>query len=672
MTLPSFHVRVDKDPANVLPPYSDKAILPANILKQIISIFPNDELPHPLIFRVHQDDNYTDTGVYISVKEFSSPEDDLIILPNHIRQKLQLDIVRLELVKALPKPNSINLQPKQKNYNIINWKYFLEYTLTKFYTTLTTGQTLVIEDDNLRYELDIVEIDGSKETKTVCIIDADILLDIPTNEITSTVQSVEIVSPQEFSIDISSFKKSFTPTVYKVDLTKFTSLDIKLIADNINECDLIVGFDKFLNIENFKYSTMNDWQQKQIDNGIKSILVHSNDEIVNKINDFNDNDEYDKWLYIVAFSWEEDMKGKLVISTPIAHPNDEDIEIDVPSQGDIKCSNCLKYIAPAKYQLHEVFCLRNNVKCSQCDSVFLHEIPSSHWHCPQCDFTTNLATARFKHDKLFHQSNYLCICGTNFDNHFDLASHKSSTCPRKLHTCRFCHMILPQGQSTYIDKFENLTNHENDCGNKTTECYKCSKIFRLKDIKKHVALHNLDKQQFNLRLEGNFQKCHNENCINELTTTRNDLDLCELCYGPLYIQVHDPTHIKLQQRIERKYMLQLTKGCGNEWCNNEYCVTNSTELKEMTFKQKLTLLNQTLFTNINFPHLPINKTKQTSSINKFWFCINESILMKKMIYEIILSENEYSSEIILKAINNSQNEKDARLWLNENGMKVKS
>lgn len=699
MTLPTFRVRVEENVINPLPPYSDKAILPENILQEIIDIIPNNKLPHPLIFRIYDDDDDETDGkdggdsvgagynignndeIYISVKEFSSPQHDLIILPNCIRKKLKLNNVRLELVESLPKPVSLNLQPKH-NYNILNWKYFLEYTLTKFYTTLTTGDTLIIENENLRYELDIVEIDGSKSKKTVCIIDSDIVLDIPSNEITS-LKTEEIFLNQQLLIDIPSFKLFFNPTVYKIDLNKLDLpvFKLKLSLDNIIASDLIIGFDKFLNFENFTYSTMNELYQTQLDQGIKTITINR-DEVgyYNKVdqsddgNGGDDDDEIDdKWLYVIAFSWDDNMTGKLTVEpnntllSKMTHESDQTIS---EVENGLKCSNCLKFISPNQFQLHEAFCKRNNIKCSKCDTVFLHEIPSTHWHCPTCLFWTNLELGKFKHNKLFHESKYSCICGANFDNHFDLANHKSSICPNKLHICRFCHMIVPQGQSTYIDKFENLSNHENQCGNKTTGCYKCNKIFRLKDIKKHLMLHDLETRQFNQNLQINFQKCHNENCINELSSNANDLSLCELCYGPLYIQDYDPSNLKLQQRIERKYMLQLTKGCGNDWCNNEYCLTNSSTLKMRTFKEKLQILNQSLFLNIKFPSLPINKSKQVSSINKFWFCVNESVLKRKVIYELIACEKEYPSEIILKAVNNFTDELGARTWLNNNGVKV--
>jgi hypothetical protein len=662
-------VRCIEGESEVLPPYSDKAILPSEILSQIIDVIPESDLPHPLIFKITSICDAKLEAAYIGVREFSSPESDLVILPRNIFRKLSFkEDITLELVDNVSKAKSLKLLPKH-NYNILNWKFFLENSLSRFYTTLSTGDLLVIEDNSLRYELDIEEINGSAAPTTVSIIDTDVVLDIPASE-TANFEVVEINSPQTIDSNIDAFiLPKFSPTVYKVNLEKFDSVCIKLVVEdeNIFSTDIIAGLDKFLNMENFYYSTMDDFdKQKQIDNNDfanKFINIVNDDEIKNKLADNEDNDEYDKWLYVIAFSWDKPVDGKLIFDNKLEHMNP--IADQIETENTKQCLNCLKLVANDKFLLHQSFCLRNNVRCERCNTIFLHKIPESHWHCPHCDVYGNNKISQMKHMKMFHDLNYDCACGVKATNFFEVVRHKSTDCPLKLHQCRFCHMILPQGMATYIDKFENLTNHENQCGNKTTECYKCNKIFRLKDIRKHLRIHDLDKQQFNLDTELGFRKCSNENCINELKN--NDLELCDLCYGPLYIQDHDPNKMKLQQRLERKYMLQLTKGCGNEWCNNEYCAQN-VSIKQKTIKEKLQLLHDTLFININHPKLPINKTKTITSVNKFWFCVNESMLHKLVLFAVMNSEDEYAPEMIYKAISQLNSEEQCRAWLSENAI----
>lgn len=51
----------------------------------------------------------------------------------------------------------------------------------------------------------------------------------------------------------------------------------------------------------------------------------------------------------------------------------------------------------------------------------------------------------------------------------------------------------------------------------------------------------------------------------------NDIGLCSVCYGPLYVNLHDPEGKALRRRVERRYLSQLLTGCGKAWCRNEYC-----------------------------------------------------------------------------------------------------
>ncbi|RLV92933.1 hypothetical protein JA1_002876 [Spathaspora sp. JA1] len=182
-------------------------------------------------------------------------------------------------------------------------------------------------------------------------------------------------------------------------------------------------------------------------------------------------------------------------------------------------------------------------------------------------------------------------------------------------------------------------------------------------------MHELDKVQFNQLNKITFNKCCNENCINLLSggVSTNELGLCDICYGPLYIAQHDPTNLKLQIRIERKYMIQLSKGCGNSWCNNEYCRNGNRSLQQKPFKELMELLNQELFRNIHYPKLPINKSREIElgSSNKVWFCVNESISNKRVLLDLLRSEGLYENEIIYKAINERNDEQSIRSWLQE-------
>ncbi|KAK6454311.1 ubiquitin fusion degradation protein [Scheffersomyces xylosifermentans] len=714
MQVAEFRLKVSREVVS-LPSYSDKAILPSSVLSQIVDVIPESDLPHPLIFKITNNESLEST--YIGVKEFSSPEENTVILPNCIFTKLnEPETVSIRLVRTMAKAMALKVKPLQLYSNITNWKFFLENKLTKFYTTLTNKEHLVIEDDNLRYELFIDEInDEAHKTITACIVDTDVILDVvPLNDKLASEQLLEFNSNPHNNIveiedsllleNVSSFlNPKFVPRIYKIDLTKYDK-EIQINLQNLDftsnnydtvfNVDLIAGLDKLTTLENFKYTTMGqDFKiQNNLDHGIstdgaKSFTVDlRDDEIVNKLNRAKEvaiegGEEPEKYLYLIPFTWDSDAKLKISITTDITSVHDIEDEIEMIPEGYTRCSNCLKSISSNKLVLHESFCLRNNVRCTQCNSVFLKSIPQSHWHCDQGDnFYTDSNLLKFKHIRLYHTNQaYKCNqCGspTVYDSFLDLVTkHKATDCPQKLHQCRFCHLIVPQGEYTYQDRFENLTNHENSCGNKTVECYKCNKIFRTKDFQKHLKMHDLDKIQFNQWNKTTFRKCSNENCINLLKNDLNDLGLCDLCYGPLYIAQNDPTNIKLQSRIERKYMMQLTKGCGNSWCNNQYCLSSnnvSSEIKGKPFKELIAFLNGYLFKQIARPSLPINKSYSNGGQgNSVWFCVNESISTRKILLDLIRAEGEYDEEIIYKAVNERTNEEGIRSWLGENAVKVR-
>lgn len=53
----------------------------------------------------------------------------------------------------------------------------------------------------------------------------------------------------------------------------------------------------------------------------------------------------------------------------------------------------------------------------------------------------------------------------------------------------------------------------------------------------------------------------------------NEVGLCSICFGPLYVSLYDPDGRALKRRVERRYLTQLLTGCGKGWCRNEFCKT---------------------------------------------------------------------------------------------------
>lgn len=694
-----------------LPRFSDKVSLPPSVLLAAIDAF-GQKLPHPLIFRLRNEENHKST--YVGVKEFTAPPETVVVPESILQKLLGAEKVTVELATELPKASFLRLKPLQFYAEVNNWKFYLESILNKYYTTLTINELLVIEPDSqTKYEL-LVE---DANLPTVVIIDTDITLDVtPLNDIMAT-QQMEYNTNLNFLENIKEVPGSLfeherlapfvdnvvVPQIYKVDVTRFTQqyLEISIQNTSISDdkdytllfnVDFLAGFDRLVGLENFRYSTMDQdfTVQQKLDFGDgprrKSVLVDLKcDEIVNMLqkgklhleDELAPNEQ--RWLYIVPFTWDAVSNVKVSINESAFVPSDSESDIDDDDDpSEVTCSNCQKRIEKTKFRLHEVFCLRKNKRCS-CGLVFLEEIPSSHWHCELCDdnklFYGSSRLLKFKHDKLVHSGPYQCSkCDDNiaFASFVDLVrQHRSLVCSQKLHECQFCHLVLPQGSATFADNFENLTNHENDCGNRTSECYKCRKILRLKDFAKHMRWHTLDKMSLNNDTKF-VDSCSNENCASLLqnSVSRNVLGLCDVCYGPFYVSQLDADNSKLQLRLERRYMLQLTKGCGQKWCQNPECATGNPGRASLGVKGLLERVRGELLPHIVVPKLPIQKDSLGAGTNHMWFCVNELALAKRTLVDGLCAEGEYLPGIIWRAVDAGGTEDGARKWLEENGIRV--
>lgn len=629
-----------------IPQHSDKVLLPSSILSAIIEQY-GDSLPHPLIFKVSNEMRST----FVGVREFTA-EDNTIVLPEIIKNKLNVEvgnIVNLELIDDVPKGTFLKLKPVQFYPEVHNWKYYLESNLTKYYTVLNKDDKLVING----YELFIEDLNAP----VVSIIDTDLILDIvPLNDIMAHQQlSFNLDTSEEIKQETKVFKidpfTNFKVKVLKFDILNITTnLLIELKASDFYDADLVVGHDKLISLDNFSFTSINQDFEIQQNGGSKKIFIPF-EYIEEKINackyDMEQGFELDDtnhWLYIVPFTWER--TGLLEVEIKQV---DKDISMQDPeireATDDVKCANCGKYINKNQYQLHEVFCFKNNVKC-ECGAVFLKKIPDDHWHCNICKEYSNSPIFKYKHERMNHQKFKCDKCddSTEYATFIDLVlQHKATRCPKKLHECKFCHLIVEQQESTYIDRFENLTHHENECGNKTDDCYKCHKTIRRKDMLKHMGIHKLDsKVEFDV-FKQTFEKCSNENCIYASAPT-NKFKLCEYCYGPLYNSINDPTFTKLQSRIERRYMLQLNKGCDFSQCQNKYCKKNI-QPPLGTIKDILKVINTELMPHI--PYIPVSNGKYVTP--RFWFCVNDSTTQKHNLYQAFI--NDYPAELILKALN---------------------
>lgn len=711
--------------------YSDKISLPPSVLESLVNqekALGLTSLPHPLIFKISLNSS---NFCFVGIREFTANEGE-IELTGLVANKLGVDFkaiekqqqqhgyenladteleLYIELITNIPMGKRLDLQISEVYPEINDWKWFLEAKLSRFYTTLTQGDFLYLRNtNNTLYKL---KVSKTEPSSTINIIDTDLDLSIePANEdvarqMMERAHKISKLEEEKIKMDFKSSDKinllASNKSVKKilVDLNSLSSpklendLQIKL-ESSYDFVDLVVSTNPYVSNDSFIWSTYNKpFQPKEIK------IEHDNVFLENC-----------STLYILPVVSGGESSANISVSISCDNEQNENLtQVDVDDNlnsdselgpENVLCTNCGTRVKKTALILHENFCLRNNIKCPQgCGKIFLRTVPSTHWHCDKCTpeslFFGEGANSKKLHDDNFHKE-YVCfdeeIGDTDeevkFPNLIQYAFHRATDCAGLLHECRFCHLILPRGKNTPDAMLSNLSSHEYLCGTRTMECDKCKKIIRLRDMGAHLRLHDLDR----LRRPKPI-KCSNSSCCRILKVQNGNvidnslgLKLCEVCYGPTYNPVYDPSLIKLKSRLERRYIIQLTKGCGNSWCKNKDC--KSSGLSEILRKDDLKMVDIIKYVKQNLLNLItilpgydknlIKTDDDFNDLNTFWFCVDLSMTKKKLVADLIFEEGEYDYEWISKAVSEinleesiSENQMSAinsvRNWLNENGVR---
>lgn len=366
----------------------------------------------------------------------------------------------------------------------------------------------------------------------------------------------------------------------------------------------------------------------------------------------------------------EPATGSAEPERPVGHSADEE-----------QCKNCLQWIPKRTIVLHENFCRRNNILCPQCKDVFLKSSTewAEHWHCAEHpDSFGSTALSKAKHNHIQHGRHTCPACGPSSPFTYGslplLAQHRTTTCPHKLILCQFCHLEVPQEGDPLDPSSEaetvltGLTAHERADGARTTDCHLCGAIVRLRDMAAHMAHHELDKAQ---RAAVPPPICRNALCSRTLhgvgprgqvgAGTRmgqgpgNDLGLCSLCFGPLYVSMYDPEGKALRRRVERRYLTQLMKGCGRAGCLNEWCRSGRKNLglEEMGTSASAALpLVKPLLDALGDPD------------EKMHFCVDEGTQKRRKLAEMLAAEGVWDLEWCIAALEAENGDlAKARGWL---------
>jgi Ubiquitin fusion degradation protein UFD1 len=648
------------------------------------------QLPHPLTFRLVNPQN--GRVVYAGIREFSAEENEVGLssvlqtalglgdgssavtreqTPNGDVEMHDAGIVTPQTItvhaKQLPKGSYVRLRPLEAGYDPEDWKSLLERYLRDNFTTLTNGEVLSIRSgrhDKYQFLVDKLEPDG----EGICIVDTDLEVDIEalneeqaretlsrrlekgqrtlgTKEGSSAGGTLLLEEEQAGQVLTGGYVDYEVKTW---DRGKGIEFDLEIGQDDA-ELDLFVSpFSPRLRAEarddEHVFGDFSSRPSKRIR------LSATNAEL----------DDAEA-LYISVHAYRDEPKPT-TSSRPISYilratqtntePENTNLSDPVPANpNEVICKNCHQSIPKRTLPLHEAFCYRNNVLCPHCHQVFLKSSPAwkNHWHCPYDSFYGDNPQSRAKHDQIFHPASpYLCPnCDFKAPSLPALASHRTTICPGKEILCQFCHLIVPQqgpDDPSFTDPevlMSGLTPHELADSARTTECHLCGKIVRLRDMKTHLRLHDRERLS-----RPRPRICRNALCgrtLNEPVDrkVKQQLGLCDECFGPLYVTSYDPEGKALRRRVERRILQQLMAGCGKVWCaNNQYCRTGhknvTGEDRSLTAKDALPLVK------------PLIDTLESGG--PLYFCVDEASQGRRTLARNVAEMGEYEEQWWVKAM----------------------
>jgi hypothetical protein len=673
------------------------------------------QLPHPLTFRVVNPRN--GRAVYAGIREFSA-EEGTICLSSGLQEALGLenagqtrestpngdvamtDSKTTETVtihaKQLPKGTYVKLRPLEAGYDPEDWKSLLERYLRDNFTTLTSGELLVVpgaRHERFRFLVDKFEPDGDG----ICIVDTDLEVDIePLNEDQAretlnkrlAKNSKEQKSSEDnssspggpLSLDADAHGKVLPGEYVDYELKEWDrgrDLEVILQTDSDDNPTLDLLVSPFSTRQRSKpraddhvFGDLSGRPTKRLKLSHTSVALEDAESLNLSVHAWSSSDG--------AADGDRPIPYTLTISTVVGQPDTTDTTEteSAPSSDEVVCKNCRQVVPKRTLPLHEAFCYRNNVVCPQCSEVFLKNSESwkNHWHCPHDDGEHgNDLWSHEKHDAIFHPAAPL-QCPTCDFQAFDLpilAHHRTTTCPGKEILCQFCHLVVAQQgpeDPSFTDPevlLSGLTPHELADGARTTNCHLCGKIVRLRDMKLHLRLHDRERL-----LRPKPQLCVNPLCgrtirpEDESRVHHEQLGLCGECFGPLYVTAYDPEGKMLRRRVERRLLQQIMGGCGKEWCRNEACRTghrNTTgEDRVVSAKEGLPMVRPV-----------VDELARGGVPTHLRFCVDEASQTRRSLGSMMAGEGEYALEWCVKALEEERGDAAAaRDWLQSRAPKV--
>ena len=664
------------------------------------------QLPHPLTFRLVNPAN--GRAVFAGIREFSADENE-VQLSSFLREALGFQDAASQIstregtpsgdtvmtdtasdkqevvtvhAKQLPKGTYVRLRPLEAGYDPADWKSLLERYLRDNFTTLTMNEVLNVpggRHENFRFLVDKFEPQG----EGICVVDTDLEVDI---EALNEEQARETLNRRlakakraPGTIEGSSAGRALQVPQEVHDQV----LPGEYVDYELNQWDQSADLEVQLSTESEQLtvdllinpiSARQRSKPREYEHFFGDLSSRATKRV--KLSHRNVELEEAESIVIAVHVWRAAETEQT--STPISYtlsvqersmnaPVEQNMNSELGAD-EVICKNCRQHIPKRTLPLHEAFCYRNNILCPKCQNVFLKNSDTwkSHWHCPHDDDFGNGDVSHIKHNSIFHPSTPLQCPSCDFQA-FDvptLAHHRTTTCPGKEILCQFCHLVVPQqgpDDPSFTDPevlLSGLTPHELADGARTTECHICNKIVRLRDMKTHLSLHDRERVSRPRPLI-----CVNGICGrtikagDESRVHREQLSLCNECFGPLYGTAYDPEGKALRRRIERRLLQQVMGGCRKTWCQNkDYCKAGhkniSGEDLTLTAKEALPMIK------------PVMDQLKDGNSSGLRFCVDESSQSRRILAGILAQDGQYEVEWCIKALEEAKNNvSTAQEWL---------
>lgn len=655
------------------------------------------QLPHPLIFRIVNPQN--GRMIYAGIREFSAEENEVCLSPflrdalgvegsyveSHSEHGISMDADTAETNESVPNPSHsknapvvtihanqlpkgtyVRLRPLAAGYDPEDWKALLERYLRDNFTTLSVREILTVPGgpgESFQFLVDKVYPEGDG----ICVVDTDLEVDI-----------VALTEDQARE----TLQRRLEKATRGLGTKEGSSVGGVIGLGELVRGQVLPGQYVDYELREWNYGSAIDIEvQSAGDNGVylfasplSSRQRERPRDDVHIFGDFSPQPtkririqppEADigppEALYIsVNASAQTGNQGdanqsqllpvqyelQIVQATSSDHGVETDDKADHHDPEDVLCKNCHQWVPQRTFVLHENFCLRNNVFCSQCGNVFQKRSPEwqNHWHCCHDSSHGNTTPGKQTHDIIFHERYSCPNCQSEENGLPGLAKHRSTVCPGKLILCQFCHLVVPQQGESDPDindpevVLSGLTPHEIIDGGRTTECHLCNKITRLRDMNTHLRHHNLERLS-----RPTPRICLNQNCGRTLDSrgvhnANDSLGLCSICFGPLYVDTYDPEGKALRRRVDRRYLSQMMTGCGKPWCQNAYCKTGR-QAENSESNSKSASLSVAEITKLVRPLVDaINVNGNTPNTAPFYFCTDQTGQQRRSLAEMLSAE----------------------------------